>query len=315
VAIGATIGAVLALVVSSVLAVGGRSPDGNAQPNLAFDAPAGSCLDWASTDGADAHVVDCAKAHLFESVGSQSLTAEFGPAAAFPVDAAWIKLVQDKCTPLATGFMGGRYDPFGRYTVGALKPSRPGWRNGDRALRCGLQVLTRSGELYRVPGDAKSQDQADVHPPGTCLGINGVDVGDPVDCAQPHAVEVVGVVDLAVAFPESDYPDEAKQDEAAGPACTKLAADYAGGPDVVAQKKLTVYWDTLKQESWKAGTRKVDCKLGALLPDRSGFAAVTGAVKGAVSIAETPAPTTTATAVPGAPAPHPPPLVTSPSGG
>lgn len=305
VAVGATIGAVAALAISSVLTIGSQSANGNTAATQAFDAPAGACLDWAAADGSDVHTVDCARPHLFESVGSQALNTEYGPAAAFPVDAAWLDLVQKKCTPLASTFMTDRYDPFGRYSVGALKPSRAGWRNGDRTLRCGLQVVARSGELYRTERSAKGQDQADVHAPGTCLAIDGVDVGDPIDCAQPHAVEVVGNVDLAVPFPESDYPDEAKQDEAAGPACTKLAADFAGGPDVVTEKKLTVYWDTLRQESWRAGTRKVDCKLGALLPDKSGFAPVTGSVKGAVAVAATPAPKTPATALPGAPKPSP----------
>ena len=315
VVIGAALGAVAALAISSALTVGSRSAGGAPPAQAAFDAPVGRCLDWAADDGADVHTVDCAQPHLFESVGPLSLGGLFGPAAAFPSESAWLSMVKEKCTPLASTFLDGRYDPFGRFIVGALKPSQPGWRNGDRALHCGLQVVARSGELYRVNGGARDQDQADVHQPGTCLGIDGVDVGDPVDCSQPHAVEVVGVLDLAGPFPEADYPDENKQDEAAGPACTKLAEDYAGGPNVVAEKKLTVYWDSLRQESWRAGTRRVDCKLGALLPDKSGFAPVTGGVRGAVSIGDTPAPPAPATASPGAPAKSPPPTVPSQSGG
>jgi len=309
---------VVALAVSSVLTIGSRSAGGEPPGNRVFDAPVGSCLDWTASDAVDVHVVNCAQPHLFESVGALSLSAVYGPAAAFPAENAWQPLVQDKCTPLASTYLDGKYDPFGRYAVGALKPSQPGWRNGDRSLHCGLQVIARSGEVYRVLGGARGQDQSDIHQPGTCLGIDGVDIGDPVDCAQPHAVEVVGVVNLAVPFPESDYPDEAKQDEAAGPVCNQLAAEYAGGPNAVSDKKLTVYWDTLRPESWRAGTRKVDCKLGALLPDKSGFAPVTGGVKGAVSIANTPAPPVPKTAVPGAPVPEsspPPPPASSPTGG
>ena len=48
---------------------------------------------------------------------------------------------------------------------------------------------------------------------------------------------------------------------------------------MIGDKKLTVYWDNLTEDSWKAGTRKVNCNLAALLPDRSGFAPVTGTVK------------------------------------
>lgn len=290
-------------MASWALAYGtGEEPHGDE----AFNAPAGACLNWTSPDGADVATVDCAQPHLFEAVGQVSLNTAFGPAAAFPAEEAWLSIVREKCTPLASTFLEDRYDPLGRYSVGALKPSQPGWRNGDRTLHCGLQVVAQSGELYRTMGAARGQDQADVHEPGTCLAIDGVDVGDPVDCAQPHAVEVVGVVDLAGPFPEADYPDEAKQDAVAEPACAQLAADYSGGPTVVADKKLTVYWDTLSLESWKAGTRKVDCKLGALLPDKTGFAPVTGSVRGVVEVGTTPAPPTSPTAVPGAPAPVPP---------
>jgi len=33
---------------------------------------------------------------------------------------------------------------------------------------------------------------ADVRPAGTCLGIDGRFIGDPVDCSLPHAEESVG---------------------------------------------------------------------------------------------------------------------------
>ncbi len=315
VGIGATLGAAVALAVTWVMAFGNGTDGGSGPGQEAFTAPPGSCLDWTSPDGADVRRVDCAQPHLFEAVGTVGLNDAFGAAAAFPAEEAWLSIVQEKCTPLANTFLGGKYDPFGMFSVGALKPSQPGWRNGDRTLHCGLQVVAQSGELYRIDGAAAGKDQSDVHEPGTCLGIDGVDVGDPVDCAQPHAVEVVGVVDLSVAFPEADYPDEAKQDAAAEPVCTQLAAANAGGPTVVADKKLTVYWDTLRQESWRAGTRKVDCKLGALLPDKSGFAPVTGGVKGAVAIGTTPAPPAPTTAIPGAPAPVPPPFSSTPPAG
>jgi hypothetical protein len=317
IAAGAAFGAVVALAVATVLGLGGNA--GGAQAGQrALDAPVSSCLDWTADNGSDVRLVDCAQPHLFQSVGADDLGKTFGPAAAFPSEQAWLPMVKEGCTPLAMTFLDGRYDPEGRFTVGALKPSQQGWRSGDRALHCGLQVVSRAGELYRVQGDVRKQEQADVHASGTCLGIDGIDVGDPVDCAQPHAVEVVGVVDLSVPFPQPDYPDEAKQDEAAGAACNKLAQEYAGAPGVVAAKKLFVYWDTLRLDSWRAGTRRVDCKLGALLPDKSGFAPVSGGVRGEVTIGDQPAPPAPKTATPGAPAkiqpPLPPPATTADGG-
>ncbi|MGH4023547.1 MAG: septum formation family protein, partial [Pseudonocardiaceae bacterium] len=72
--------------------------------------------------------------------------------------------------------------------------------------------------------------------------------------------------------------------------CTRLGAEFAGGPAVVGEKKLTVFWETLRPESWQAGSTRVDCRLGAFLPDRSGFAPVTGSVKGPIQIGTEPAP-------------------------
>lgn len=58
---------------------------------------------------------------------------------------------------------------------------------------------------------------------------------------------------------------------------------------VVQAAKLTLYWDNLTEASWNAGSRKVNCNLAALLPDRSGFAPVTGSVlDGNVTVGTTP---------------------------
>jgi hypothetical protein len=106
------------------------------------------------------------------------------------------------------------------------------------------------------------------------------------------------VVDLAQKW-DGAFPAVADQDAYLQPACAKVAADYAGGDKGIADKKLTVYWDNITEDSWKAGSRKVNCNLAALLPDRSGFAPVTGSVKGAVSVGSQPAPDSS---TPGAPA-------------
>jgi len=327
IAAGAVLGALLALLLATLLGrgVGGpgtgllaedRSDDSGATTGAAasFEAPAGSCLTWTRGDASDAERVSCDQPHLFEVTGVVDLAPEFGRAVTFPVDETWRTLVAERCTPLSTRFLGGRFDPVGRFSVGAIKPSEGSWRSGDRTLRCGLQAVGRSGALYPTTGSATTQDQSNVHPPGTCLGLDGIGVGDPVDCAQPHAVEVVGVVDLGAAFPDG-YPDEMAQDKLLSDECNRLAAEYAGGPQVVGEKRLIVFSETLRPESWEAGSHRVDCRLGAFLPDRSGFAPVTGSVRGEVQIGAEPAPPlertqgparTTVPAVPSAPRPGPP---------
>ncbi len=302
IAAGAVLGALLALLLATLLSggaggpgtgllAGDRGDDSDATTPAAapFEAPAGSCLTWTRGDASDAERVSCEEPHLFEVTGVVDLAPEFGRTATFPVDETWRTLVTERCTPLSAQFLGGRFDPFGRLSVGAIKPSEGSWRTGDRALRCGLQAVGRSGALYPTTGSAATQDQSDVHTPGTCLGLDGVGVGDPVDCAKPHSVELVGVVDLGAAFP-GGYPDEVAQDKLLSEECNRLAAEYAGGPQVVAEKRLIVFSETLRPESWEAGSRRVDCRLGAFLPDRSGFAPVTGSVRGEVLIGAEPAP-------------------------
>jgi len=245
----------------------------------------GTCLNWSRADAADAAVVDCGQAHLFEQAGSVKLTDQ----PALPNDQQWRQLVKERCEPIVTAYLKGKLDPDGRYRIGALKPSAVKWREGDRELRCGLQRSSQSGTFFPMSGRVADSDQSDVQQPGTCLAIDGRGVGDPTDCGGAHAVETVGVVDLGQKF-DGGFPAVADQDAYLQPACAKIAADYAGGDQVITGKKLTVYWDNITEDSWKAGSRNVNCNLAALLPDRSGFAPVTGSVKGAVSVSDQPAP-------------------------
>ena len=197
--------------------------------------------------------------------------------------------MNERCGPVVVGYLNGRFDPVGRFRVGALKPSAAMWDDGDRELRCGLQSASRSGAMYPTVGRVADADQSSVQDPGTCLAIDGRTVGDPVACVGPHAVETVGIVDLSTKFPGA-FPKVGDQDGFLQPECSRIANDYAGGADVISKKKLTVYWDNVTEESWAAGTRKINCNLAALLPDRSGFAPVTGPVTGDVIVGETPAP-------------------------
>lgn len=257
----------------------------------------GTCLNWSRPDAADTAVVDCGQPHLFEQAGAVALTDQV----ALPDDQQWRRLVNERCSQVVLTYLDGKFDPDGRYRVGALKPSPAKWEDGDRGLRCGLQSSSRSGAMFPTAGRVAQADQSAVQEPGTCLAIDRRTVGDPVDCAGPHAVETVGVVDLSAKFPDA-FPQVGDQDGFLQPECGRVAGEYAGGAEVIAGKKLTVYWDNVTEESWLAGTRKVNCNLAALLPDRSGFAPVTGPVRGEVVVGETPAPPVDPTA-PGAPTP------------
>lgn len=256
----------------------------------------GTCLNWSRKDAADTAVVDCAQPHLFEQAG----TVQLADQPRLPDDRTWQQLVNERCTPVVLSYLNGKFDPDGKYRVGALKPSQKKWDAGNRELRCGLQSASHSGALYPLTGRAADQDQSGVYEPGTCLAIDGRTVGDPVSCDAAHAVETVGIVDLSGKFP-GKFPAVGDQDNFLQPECSRIAGGYAGGQQVITDKKLTVYWDNLTEESWNAGTRRVNCNLAALLPDRSGFAPVTGPVKGSVSVSDQVAPPASGT--PGVPAP------------
>ena len=100
-------------------------------------------------------------------------------------------------TRSCTQYLDGRFDPDGRFRVGALKPSPAKWARATGSCAAACRARRARARCTRSAGKAVEQDQSAVHDPGTCLGIDGRTIGDPVDCAGPHAVEAVGVVDLA----------------------------------------------------------------------------------------------------------------------
>ncbi len=220
--------------------------------------------------------------------------------APFPTPEQWLELKDQQCVPLSRDYLDGRLDPHGRFSVNAFTPDRDTWNDGDRTMHCALQLTTISGGLYPITGRVAELEQADVHEPGVCLGINGANLADPVDCAEPHAQEIVSVIDLSDQFPDA-YPGTDAQDEYLAPACREASTEYAGMP--VVDKGVVPSWSTLAPESWEAGTRKVKCFVAQLLPDGSGYAPITGSVTGDITVGDQPAPPPTDTVRPGVPVP------------
>ncbi|MFF0144600.1 putative regulator of septum formation [Amycolatopsis sulphurea] len=277
---GVFLGAIIALALSvtfswtDTLAGGSKLSEAAEQ---AFHSPPGSCLTWAATDASDAHQVACEQPHLFEVTGSIDLGAQFNEEAPFPSLDQWQQIAEQKCNSDMQPYLGHRLDPYGKLTTNLLRPAPAQWSNGDRQLRCGLQWSGPGGKLQPTTGPAKSQDQSLVWEPGTCLALAGKGVGDPVDCARPHSYEIIATLDLGQNF-KNGYPNQKDQKAWLDTECTKAAKDYTGGADL-GEKKLILGWDVREQESWDAGSTKVNCKVAATLADGSGFQAVTGSVK------------------------------------
>jgi hypothetical protein len=279
---GAFVGALAVLSMSMLfswpVSVKGAADTAAEEAAAAFDSPKGTCLDWPSDAPQNMRRVPCDKPHTFEVTDNVDIGRDYAANAPSPSDQDWQQIVTERCTQAGTGYLGGQLDPYGKYTVGALKPTADQWREGDRKLRCGLQRVTPSGKrLLSTTGTAAKQDQSNVNDPGTCFAlVNQNEVGDPVDCSTGHSYEVVGSIDLAATFP-GEYPSEDQQRQKTVDLCPPVAAQYSGNKDLAADG-LSLYSDTLKPESWAAGSRKVNCKVGALEPDGS-LRPVRGSVK------------------------------------
>jgi hypothetical protein len=294
--IGAVIGAIAALGVSMTLvspqsngAVGGpggsgpqgggpASPDAEHGTNYAFEAPVGSCLSWEDDDAADMRKVDCADAHVFEVTEVIDIASGYPAGAPLPKAETWRYLAKKRCTKGAETYLDKDLDPAGKLQVAALAPNEGQWKKGNRELRCGLWRVGPGGSLQATKGPAEDANQSDIWATGTCLALKGKSVGDPINCRERHSYEMISVVNLANKFTE--YPSKDEQDEWLDRTCTKAARTYSGGEDLK-KLKLIVSWDTRTKASWAAGSQLVNCKVAALLADKSGLAAVTGSIKAA----------------------------------
>lgn len=279
---GAFIGA-LAVLSMSVLfswpvSVTGSADTAADEAAKAFDSPSGTCLDWPHDAPQNMRRVPCKQPHTFEVASNVEIGGDYTASSPPPPEEDWQQIVTDRCTKTGEDYLGRPLDPFGKFTVGALKPTADQWRNGDRKLRCGLQRVSPSGKrLLTTTGAAAEQDQSNVHEPGTCFALVKGEVGDPVDCGGVHAYEVVGIVDLSKTFDPKTYPAEATQLNKLVDLCPPVATKYTGNADLK-KLQLSLYPDTLKKESWAAGSHQVNCKVGAREPNGA-LRPVRGSVK------------------------------------
>jgi hypothetical protein len=276
---GAFVGAVI-LLACSVVAGWPINPTvlrSSDPATIAANAAVGTCLTWTTATATDLREVDCATPHLFEVTGTADISGSYPSGAPFPDQVTWQRVTQSSCTASATSYLG-KLDPNGRYMVGALKPTSDQWNNQDRSLRCGLQGSTPFGQPLTTTGSAKGQDQSSVYPVGTCLALNGKAPGGPVSCNLEHSYEIVGIVDLQSTFPNG-YPANDQQQNALGQKCEPVANAYTAGLNL-GQYKLTVTWNSIKQESWDAGSYRTNCEIGKPLSDGSGLGPIVNSVKG-----------------------------------
>ncbi|WP_188487296.1 septum formation family protein [Williamsia phyllosphaerae] len=253
---------------------------------------AGDCLTWPSGNPGKPSKIGCGGEHLFEVAGSIDTSvypgSQFGKKAPWPGTQKFVALRDQNCPAQVRSYLNGRFDPNGRFSVGMMYPSQAQWDDGERTLRCGVQYTNSAGELMPFLGRVADQDQALQWAPGTCIGINQQtrQPTDPVDCAEQHAFQVTGLVNLGTRFGAAGsgrpWPTVAQQNAYLTSTCPGITNTFLGGRAAFTKTTLNVQWSTVSQVSWLTGTRTAVCYIG--LPDEKGFATLVGDAKGGLLI-------------------------------
>ena len=243
----------------------------------------GTCLTWNMDDNgviSDFQETDCNNEHRFEVSSREDLntypTSEFGPDAPPPNQTRQAQLREELCQTASIRYLGGRYDPSGRYSIAPILPPTDAWENGDRTMLCGLQETNAEGVPILTTGKAAERDQARVYETGSCLITDQANNLTTVDCTEPHHIEVTGKVDLAPVFADHT-PSVDEQNKYLGDVCAKAAEDYVGSEENLYQTTLQIYWGTSPTRAWDGGSRTVNC--GLMFAKDNRFATLTGSAK------------------------------------
>jgi hypothetical protein len=258
--------------------VGAEASDGSTT-STTFDLAArvyrpGDCVRWdQSTDAPETRVtrvVPCDEPHLIEMTGRAVMPVRKD----YPTDDEWNRIIDDgECGQQAAAYLDGEIDPYGRFMVGAIKPTFESWIYGDREMWCGVQV--RSFDAHFDPnvfdsftGAVRSQPQWYVHPAGTCLAGDAATrtTTGRVPCNEPHIYEVAGDVDAGKAFSTPPAADSSLWNTKLIPACT-TAAKAAFGGRIPAGVEVTA--DSIDPASWRTGQRRAECDIARYDADRN----------------------------------------------
>ncbi|AKK04173.1 septum formation family protein [Corynebacterium epidermidicanis] len=252
-------------------------------------ADTGSCLTWdINPDGSFANFgqTDCASEHRFEVSSRENLAAypssEFGPNAPAPDLTRQAQLREELCKGPTTEYLGGRFDPLGRYSIAPILPPREAWAAGDRTMLCGVQVSDTNGVPTITKGKVNDQDQSRVSQAGECIAIDASGASRTVDCGTDHQFEVTKVINLEEVFPDK-VPTVEEQDGYLQKQCTQAALDYLGGDDALYNSTLQAFWSTVPTNSWIGGSHTVNCSLFKASRDGK-LSTLKGSAKGAFTI-------------------------------
>lgn len=258
----------------------------SAEPEVvAFtSAESGTCLSW-DIDGkgeiSNFAEISCDKPHRFEVAAREDLstypTSEFGPDAERPDVTRQNALRDELCESSTLGYLHGKWDPNGKFDIASVLPPQAAWQQGDRTLLCGLQTTDEAGVPQLNTGNVEAVDQAVVAKPGECRSIDDKQVVRTVDCAQPHQLETVSIVNLGEHF-TGGYPNGEELDSYLNETCTAAAIEYLGEEENLYQSTLQPFWGSVNEAAWNGGSRSVNCSL--MHPNDGHFSTITGSATG-----------------------------------
>lgn len=246
---------------------------------------AGDCLTWNAETPGDVVAADCAKPHRFEVAGVLDTTSfptgEFASTAPYPKPERFAEIRDENCGVIVSRYLGGGLDPQGRFAPGLMYPSQSEWQQGIRGLRCGVEQPGPGGVQAESTGRVRDVDQSFDWADGSCIGIDVKSrqpTGQVVNCAEPHAFQVTGSVDLSQRFggrtSGKPWPSENDQNQYLGGICPTQTNRFFGGAEKFKKATLNVQPSVLSEVSWLTGSRRVFCYVA--LPDRGGFATLVG---------------------------------------
>ena len=207
-----------------------------------------------------------------------------------PDDGRWRQLVRERCDPVvkrtwAAGSTWTAGSGSRQAVARQVEPGRPGAAlraaervtvggavpDGGQGRRAGPVGGARPGHL---PGDRRAHDRR----PGRLRG--------------PHAVEAVGSSTsrrsstTTSSWPSTRRTSTCRPSARRSPPRTRAAATSSA-------RRSSPCTGTTSPRTLDGGHPPGELHLAALLPDRSGFAPVTGSVRGPVTVGDTPAPPAT----------------------
>ena len=136
-------------------------------------------------------------------------------------------------------------------------------RHALRSDRAGV-----GGTEMEVVGRVAELDQSQQWQPGTCIGIDPVTHQPtfPVNCAEPHAFQTTGLIDMSARFGArtsgKPWPGIEEQNKFLTPICPVQAHRFMGGKNKFDKTTLNIQWSTVSEIGWLAGSRKAVCYMG-----------------------------------------------------